>query len=182
MDLRIPKNLGDAMDKIPPAGIGFDHNYCVLKSWQPSLTFIARINHPDSGRVLEIYSDQPGLQFHTCSNFPLLKSDDGNDDDDTVTQVSYEEILDSKKFDELESYASYDGDEEAENFHPRSNLMSDFSQSDTETMLSTTNSLVSFIPGKNDSKYTKFCGFGIHPQNYPNAVNIVILIIHLFPK
>lgn len=168
MDLRIQKNLGEAMDKVPPAGLGFDHNFCVLKNWQPSLTFIARVTHPESGRFLEVYSDQPSVNFNTCGNFPVQK------DEDTLTDITYEETLDAKKFDDLESYASYgDAGEEGEEENYNFNKMNDkYFQSDTETVLSAKERL-QFIPGKDNSRYTKFCGFGLHPQNFPNAVNIV---------
>lgn len=29
-----------------------------------------RVVHPDSGRVLEVYSNQPGVQFYTSNYFP----------------------------------------------------------------------------------------------------------------
>lgn len=29
-----------------------------------------RVVHPESGRFLEVYSNQPGVQFYTANNFP----------------------------------------------------------------------------------------------------------------
>ncbi|XP_043503581.1 uncharacterized protein LOC122525070 [Polistes fuscatus] len=48
-----------------PPGEGFDHNFCITKNWQSGSSFVARALHMKSGRVLEVYSDQPGLQFYT---------------------------------------------------------------------------------------------------------------------
>lgn len=41
---------------------GYDHNYCLEKSGD---AFCARVHHEHSGRKLEIYTDQPGVQFYT---------------------------------------------------------------------------------------------------------------------
>ena len=48
---------------------GFDHNFVI---WPSNLgatlgqnKFAARSVHPKSGRTLDIYSNQPGIQFYT---------------------------------------------------------------------------------------------------------------------
>lgn len=64
--MRIPKVLGDVIHKIPGYD-GYDHNFCVNKGTEQGNTFISRVVHPPSGRALEIYSNQPGVQFY-CSN------------------------------------------------------------------------------------------------------------------
>lgn len=38
------------------------------------LNFVSRVNHPSSGRYLEVYSNQPGVQLYT-SNFLPAPSD-----------------------------------------------------------------------------------------------------------
>ncbi|RZB40099.1 aldose 1-epimerase-like [Asbolus verrucosus] len=68
-DLRIPKILGDIIKKVPNSD-GFDHNFCITKGPEQGNTFVARLYHPDSGRVLEVYSNQPGVQFYTSNYFP----------------------------------------------------------------------------------------------------------------
>ncbi|XP_023014433.2 galactose mutarotase [Leptinotarsa decemlineata] len=65
-DLRIPRVLGDVIHKIPGYD-GYDHNFCINKGSKQEITFIARAVHPPTGRALEIYSNQPGVQFY-CSN------------------------------------------------------------------------------------------------------------------
>jgi aldose 1-epimerase len=54
-------------------GNGYDHNWvCAKPLGKPGL--IARVYEPTSGRVLEVFSDEPGLQFYT-----------GNSLDGTIT-------------------------------------------------------------------------------------------------
>ncbi|XP_050069933.1 galactose mutarotase [Anopheles maculipalpis] len=67
-DLRIPRELGPAMAKT--AGEGFDDNFCITKGTEQGRTFTARVVHPHSGRVLEVYTDQPGVQFYTSNFMP----------------------------------------------------------------------------------------------------------------
>ncbi|XP_060529242.1 galactose mutarotase-like isoform X1 [Cylas formicarius] len=68
-DLRIPKTLSDVIDKVPGYS-GFDHNFCVTKGTTQENTFMARAVHPTSARVIEVYSNQPGVQFYTANNIP----------------------------------------------------------------------------------------------------------------
>lgn len=58
--------LGDVIHKIPGYD-GYDHNFCVNKGTEQEETFVSRVVHPPSGRALEVYSNQPGVQFY-CSN------------------------------------------------------------------------------------------------------------------
>ncbi|KAJ8936760.1 hypothetical protein NQ318_023197 [Aromia moschata] len=63
-DLRIPKVLGDIINKVPGAA-GFDNNFCTIKGSEQGNAFVAKVDHPQSGRTLEVYSNQPGVQFYT---------------------------------------------------------------------------------------------------------------------
>lgn len=45
-------------------GRGYDHNWVLNKSGS-GLTFAARVEDPSSGRAIEVYTDQPGIQFYT---------------------------------------------------------------------------------------------------------------------
>lgn len=67
-DLRTRKNLGLAMGSLNL--VGFDDNYSVSKGTDQELTFVAGVSHEKSGRTLEIYSDQPGVQFYTSNYMP----------------------------------------------------------------------------------------------------------------
>lgn len=67
MDLRHPTRIGDRIDeqdKQLEYGNGFDHNW-VLKRKSGGLQFAARVTEPQSGRVLEISTTEPGVQFYT---------------------------------------------------------------------------------------------------------------------
>ncbi|XP_038606652.1 galactose mutarotase [Tachyglossus aculeatus] len=60
-DLRKPVNLGEQMKKFQIDG--FDHNFCLKQTNEKH--FCARVYHPPSGRQLEVYTTQPGVQFYT---------------------------------------------------------------------------------------------------------------------
>lgn len=45
---------------------GYDHNFVLKKGpVYKGLSFVARLSDPMSGRIMEVYSDQPGVQFYT---------------------------------------------------------------------------------------------------------------------
>jgi galactose mutarotase-like enzyme len=44
---------------------GFDHNFVVSRDWEAGTRLAAVVRHPPSGRQLEVFSNQPGLQFYT---------------------------------------------------------------------------------------------------------------------
>ena len=47
-------------------GLGYDHNYVLNKNGQKGeLTLAARVVEPTSGRVLEIHTTEPGVQFYS---------------------------------------------------------------------------------------------------------------------
>lgn len=66
-DLRVHKEIGPEMAKLPN---GFDDNFCVTRGSEQAVTFVARVTHPESGRCLEVYSDQPGVQLYTSNYLP----------------------------------------------------------------------------------------------------------------
>jgi aldose 1-epimerase len=64
-DFTTPTAIGARIDQVPgaPPG-GYDHNY-VLRSQNGALALAARVYEPKTGRVLEISTTQPGIQFYT---------------------------------------------------------------------------------------------------------------------
>jgi aldose 1-epimerase len=46
-------------------GRGYDHNYCLDGGRTDTPRLAARVEHPASGRVMELLTDQPGLQFYS---------------------------------------------------------------------------------------------------------------------
>lgn len=66
-DFRTPHAIGErinADDEQLKYGRGYDHNF-VLNRKGTSLELAARVVEPKSGRVLEVLTTQPGLQFYT---------------------------------------------------------------------------------------------------------------------
>ena len=50
-------------------GLGYDHNWILDKGGKEGeLSLAAQVREPSSGRVMEIYTTEPGIQFY-CGNF-----------------------------------------------------------------------------------------------------------------
>lgn len=68
MDFRTAKAVGkdiDAADDQIKNGSGYDHCFVLNKQEVGELTFAARVTEPTSGRVMEVYTTEPGMQFYT---------------------------------------------------------------------------------------------------------------------
>ncbi len=61
MDFTVPRSIGDRIDEVEG---GYDHNY-VLNNYDSTMRLVARVTDPKSGRTMEVYTDQPGLQFYS---------------------------------------------------------------------------------------------------------------------
>ncbi len=61
MDFTISASIGSRIAQVEG---GYDHNY-VLKSGGDSLALCARAYEPTSGRVMEVYTTEPGVQLYT---------------------------------------------------------------------------------------------------------------------
>jgi len=71
-DFRTARPIGAMIDdtsQLPEAG--YDHNFC-LNGERGALRRIARAADPGSGRSLDIWTDQPGVQFYTANHFEKL--------------------------------------------------------------------------------------------------------------
>lgn len=64
LDLREPRRIGDIIEKVPG---GFDHCY-VLDRDENDPVSAALVTHSESGRTLEVFTTEPGVQFYS-SNF-----------------------------------------------------------------------------------------------------------------
>ncbi|MEN8250875.1 MAG: aldose epimerase family protein [Bacteroidota bacterium] len=65
-DFRELKEIGkevDADDQILKNGYGYDHNF-VLNGENGDMKLAAKVVEPNSGRVMEIFTTEPGLQFY----------------------------------------------------------------------------------------------------------------------
>ncbi|MDE3180541.1 MAG: galactose mutarotase [Acidobacteriota bacterium] len=68
-DFRKPTAIGARIDENNQQlkfAHGYDDNW-ILDRKGPGLTLAARVTDPASGRVLEVYTTQPGLQFYTAN-------------------------------------------------------------------------------------------------------------------
>jgi aldose 1-epimerase len=68
-DFRKPAPVGlrvrDAADQQIAYGRGYDHNWVVARGLAAEPRLLARVEEPKSGRVMEVLSNQPGLQFYS---------------------------------------------------------------------------------------------------------------------
>jgi len=68
-DFRTPTAIGlrvrDGRDEQLRFGRGYDHNWVVSRAKPATMQLMARVEDPQSGRVMEVLSDQPGLQFYS---------------------------------------------------------------------------------------------------------------------
>lgn len=61
MDFTLPMTIGSRIAEVPG---GYDHNY-VLSNGGGTMALNARVYEPVSGRVMEISSTEPGIQFYS---------------------------------------------------------------------------------------------------------------------
>jgi len=67
LDFRQPKRIGeeiDALNETPSKG--YDHNFVIHRERSDDTTVVkaAELYDPTSGRLLEVFTDQPGIQFY----------------------------------------------------------------------------------------------------------------------
>jgi len=64
LDFVTPHQLGERIQEIEADPQGYDHCYA-LRGQAGELTLAARVKDPASGRVMEVYTTQPGIQLYT---------------------------------------------------------------------------------------------------------------------
>ncbi len=67
-DFRTPKPVGqdiDADNEQIKNGAGYDHCFVLNKKEEGELSFAARLTEPKSGRTLEVYTTEPGVQVYS---------------------------------------------------------------------------------------------------------------------
>lgn len=65
MDFRTPTAIGDRINDVGGEPGGYDHNYVLNKRWDNEMSLAAEVYEPKSGRVMKIYTSEPGVQFYT---------------------------------------------------------------------------------------------------------------------
>jgi len=69
-DFKTPRRIGERIDHNDEqlaVGHGYDHNFVLDRAADGELAFAARVCEPRSGRVMEIFTTEPGIQFYSGS-------------------------------------------------------------------------------------------------------------------
>ena len=67
-DFRSPRTIGSKINDEHEQlknGIGYDHNFVLNKARQKEYSLAARVYESTSGRVLEVFTEEPGVQFYS---------------------------------------------------------------------------------------------------------------------
>ncbi|SFD58614.1 aldose epimerase family protein [Massilia yuzhufengensis] len=67
-DFRTPRPIGSRImedDVQLRHGLGYDHNFALNKPQGKTMTRAAHVREPVSGRVLELFTEEPGVQFYS---------------------------------------------------------------------------------------------------------------------
>lgn len=79
LDFRKSTRIGDRIEKLTDtAALGYDHNY-VLRNQTGKNALAATLKDPSSGRVLKIYTQEPGIQFYSGNFLNGQKGKDGKE-------------------------------------------------------------------------------------------------------
>ena len=67
-DFRSPRLIGELINAEHEQiknGFGYDHNFLINQNTYKELTLAARVEENTSGRVLEVFTEEPGVQFYS---------------------------------------------------------------------------------------------------------------------
>jgi len=77
LDFTRPTRIGARIDQLIGApSAGYDHNY-VLNNQDGSLALAARVYDLSSGRLMEVFTTEPGLQLYTGNRLNGVKGKSG---------------------------------------------------------------------------------------------------------
>lgn len=79
LDFRTLKRIGDKIDdnfEQIRIGGGYDNNW-VLRNYNKQVRKVAEVYEPNSGRVMIVYTDQPGIQFYSGNSLKEVKGKNG---------------------------------------------------------------------------------------------------------
>lgn len=74
LDFRTPKAIGRDLavaDEQMTIGGGYDHNF-VIRGAMGTLRRAVRIDHPGSGRSMELWTTEPGVQMYTANSVEMI--------------------------------------------------------------------------------------------------------------
>jgi aldose 1-epimerase len=66
LDFTKPNKIGERIDQLKtyPGG-GYDHNFVLSNTVREEPALAARVSEPKTGRIMEVYTTEPGVQFYT---------------------------------------------------------------------------------------------------------------------
>jgi len=64
LDFTMPMPIGDRFDQLAGEPRGYDHNFVVNRAGK-GLALAARVYEPKTGRVMEVFTTEPGVQLYT---------------------------------------------------------------------------------------------------------------------
>ncbi|MDU1905041.1 MAG: aldose epimerase family protein [Dysgonomonas sp.] len=104
-DFRQATAIGDRIDNDNPQlknGLGYDHNWVIDKTAE-DVELIATLYEPASGRQMEVYTDQPGIQFYSGNFF------DGKSNGKYGKPIRYREALalETQKFPDSPNHKNF---------------------------------------------------------------------------
>ena len=70
LDFTSPMTIGariEAKEEQLQLGVGYDHNY-VINGGGKGLTLAARVSEPTTGRIMEVMTTEPGVQFYSANH------------------------------------------------------------------------------------------------------------------
>jgi aldose 1-epimerase len=66
LDFTTPRRIGERIDQLKSSpGGGYDHNYVLNSGGKTEPAFAVRVSEPKTGRILEMYTTEPAVQFYT---------------------------------------------------------------------------------------------------------------------
>jgi aldose 1-epimerase len=66
LDFNQSKKIGKDLNQFPKDK-GFDHNFILKRDFSREIVYAAQLKDPSSGRTLQVYTDQPGIQLYTAN-------------------------------------------------------------------------------------------------------------------
>lgn len=104
-DFRQPMAIGERINEANDQlknGLGYDHNWVLDKS-KEGVKLAATLYEPQSGRVMEVYTDQPGLQFYSGNFFSNKSTGKKN------KSIKYREALalETQKFPDSPNHSNF---------------------------------------------------------------------------
>jgi aldose 1-epimerase len=105
-DFREPHVIGERIDvenEQLANGLGYDHNWVLDRKTAGELEFAASVHEPATGRFLEVFTDQPAMQFYSGNFF------DGSSKGKYGKELRYREsiALETQKFPDTPHHSNF---------------------------------------------------------------------------